>query len=116
MAHYTGGCHCGRVAFEVDGEIEQVLDCNCSLCLKRGGLLWFVPREAFTLKTPESNHGTYRFNTHRLAHHFCPECGVASFSEGSKPDGSPMVAINVRSLDGIDLGTLQVVPFDGRSR
>jgi hypothetical protein len=116
MARYSGGCHCGGIAYEVEGEIEQVVDCNCSMCAKRGGLLWFVPREAMTLKTPESAYSTYRFNTHRLAHHFCPNCGVAPFSEGAKPDGSAMASINVRCLDGVDLAALTVVPFDGRSR
>lgn len=116
MATYQGGCHCGRIAYRVEGEIDQVLDCNCSLCSKRGGLLWFVPREALALTTPESDYATYRFNTHRLAHHFCPSCGIAPFSEGRKPDGTGMAAINVRCLEGVDLAALKVVPFDGRSR
>ena len=116
MATYRGGCHCGRIAFEVEGEIDQVLDCNCSMCAKRGGLLWFVPREALALKTPESDYGTYRFNTHRLAHHFCRECGVSPFSEGSGPDGRAMASVNVRCLEGVELGALKVVQFDGRSR
>ena len=116
MARYTGGCHCGGIAYEVAGEIDQVLDCNCSMCSKRGGLLWFVPRTAFTLKTPESGYGTYRFNTHKLAHHFCPTCGIAAFTEGAMPDGTPMVAINARCLDDVEVASLKVVPYDGRSR
>ena len=116
MAKYTGGCHCGAIAYDVEGEIDQVLDCNCSLCSRRGGLLWFVPASAFTLKTPESNYGTYRFNTMKLAHHFCKSCGIAPFTEGSAPDGTPVVCINARCLDGVDVASLKVVPYDGRSR
>jgi hypothetical protein len=116
MATYSGSCHCGRIAFDVQGEIDQVIDCNCSMCRRRGGLLWFVPRSAMTLKTAEGDYTTYHFNTHKLDHHFCPTCGIAPFSEGKKPDGSPMAAINVRCLDGVDLATLKVVPFDGLSR
>ena len=56
MAH-SGGCHCGKIAFEFDGEIGAVLDCNCSLCQKRGVLLHFIPASAFTLKTPRENLG-----------------------------------------------------------
>jgi len=40
MSH-KGGCHCGKIAYEFEGEIGTVLDCNCSLCQKRGGLLFF---------------------------------------------------------------------------
>jgi hypothetical protein len=116
MTHYTGGCHCGGIAYEVDGEIEQVLDCNCSMCGKRGGLLWFVPRAAFDLKTPESNYRTYTFNTHKLEHHFCPTCGISPFTEGTAPDGTPMVAINARCLEGVEPASLKIVQFDGRSR
>lgn len=116
MATFSGSCHCGRVAYDVEGEIDQVLDCNCSMCSKRGGLLWFVPRQALKLKTPESDYGTYLFNTHKIAHHFCPNCGISPFSEAAMPDGSPMACVNVRCLEGVDLASLKVVPFDGRSR
>jgi hypothetical protein len=115
MATYTGGCHCGKVAYEVEGEIEQVMDCNCSMCLKRGGLLWFVPRENFRLTTPEADLGTYHFNSGRIDHHFCPGCGIAPFSEGVHPEGYRMAAVNVRCLDGVDLAALNIVPIDGRS-
>ena len=116
MTHYTGGCHCGGIAYEVDGEIEQVLDCNCSMCGKRGGLLWFVPRAAFDLKTPEANYRTYTFNTHKLEHHFCPTCGISPFTEGTAPDGTAIIAINARCLEGVEPSSLKIVPFDGRSR
>lgn len=116
MATYEGGCHCGRIAYTVEGEIDQVIDCNCSMCSRRGGLLWFVPREAFTLKTKEGDYGTYTFNTHRLQHHFCQTCGISPFTEGQKPDGTAMVAINARCLEGVEPSSLKVVPFDGRAR
>ncbi len=54
---YKGGCHCGRIAFEVEGNLEQVMDCNCSICTKRGYLHWFVARDQLNLLTPESDAG-----------------------------------------------------------
>ena len=84
MTH-KGGCHCGKVAFEFEGEIGSVLDCNCSFCQKRGALLHFIPAASFTLETPREDLGTYTFNTHKLAHHFCPNCGISPFSEGADP-------------------------------
>ncbi|WP_064748660.1 GFA family protein [Lysobacter antibioticus] len=114
MTTYTGGCHCGKIAYTVEGEIEQAMDCNCSMCLKRGGLLWFVPRAAFELTTDSADLGTYRFNKNAIDHHFCASCGISPFSEGKMPDGSPMTAINVRCLDGIDLSRIKIVPINGR--
>ncbi len=110
---YEGSCHCGRIAFSAEGTIEQVIDCNCSMCRRRGGLLWFVPAAAFTLHTPREAMGTYLFNKRHIQHHFCPACGIAPFGEGTAPDGSTMVAVNVRCLPDVDLAALQVVPFDG---
>jgi hypothetical protein len=66
---YSGSCHCGAIAFEVEAEITQAMDCNCSMCRRRGGLLAFVPRENLTLKTPASAVSTYQFNKHVIQHH-----------------------------------------------
>jgi hypothetical protein len=114
MTH-TGGCHCERIAFDVEGDIEQVIECNCSICSKRGSLLWFVPREQLYLKTPESDLATYTFNNRKILHHFCTHCGCAPFAEGADKTGAKKAAVNVRCLDGVDTAALRVVPFDGRS-
>jgi hypothetical protein len=112
---YTGGCHCGKVAYEVEGEIDQVTQCNCSICSKRATLLWFVPRANLRLSTPESELSTYTFNKHHIQHKFCPTCGVAPFALATNRDGQPMAAMNARCLEGVDPASLKIMPFDGRS-
>jgi hypothetical protein len=111
---YQGGCHCGRIAFDVEGEIGEVIECNCSHCRPKGYLFWFVPREQLHLRTPEADMGTYRFNKHRLAHHFCPVCGVAPFTDGQRGD-QQMAAVNVRCLQGVEPADLDIKQVDGRS-
>lgn len=113
---YSGGCHCGKIAFDVEGEIAGAIECNCSLCSKRGYVLWFVPRANMALKTSESDLSTYHFNTGRIAHHFCAQCGCAPFGSASGPDGMAMAAINLRCVDGVDIHALDVQQVDGRSR
>jgi hypothetical protein len=113
--NHTGGCHCGKVAYEVEGEIGKVTACNCSICSKRATLLWFVPRDKFHLSTPESELSTYTFNQHRIEHKFCPTCGIAPFAFATNREGQPMAAINARTLDGVDPAALETVHFDGRS-
>ena len=108
---YQGSCHCGRIAFEVDGELGAVVDCNCSMCRRRGGLLWFVPREALRLTTAVADLGTYTFHKHAIHHHFCPVCGIAPFSESA--NGTAGASINVRCLEGVDLDALEVKRYDG---
>jgi hypothetical protein len=113
--HYTGSCHCGRIAFEVDGELTGAMSCNCSMCQRKGALLWFVPRAALKLTTPESDIATYTFNKHVIRHRFCPTCGIHPFGEGAMPDGRQMAAINIRCLDGVEPDAVPVQHFDGRS-
>jgi hypothetical protein len=114
MTH-QGSCHCGRIAYEVEGEIGEVMECNCSICRRKGYLHWFVPRDKLSLRTPLSDLATYTFNKHVIQHHFCPRCGVSTFGLGRDGSGNEMAAINVRCLDGIEPGELRVRQFDGRS-
>ena len=62
MTTYRGSCHCGQVAFEVEGAIDSAMACNCSMCQRKGSLLWFVPREQLRLITPDADAATYVFN------------------------------------------------------
>jgi hypothetical protein len=113
MAMQTGGCHCGRVRFQVDGEPAEVVECNCSICSRKGYLHWIVPKAAFRLLAGAGDVATYRFGTGVAQHHFCRQCGVASFYvPRSHPDG---IDVNVRCLDGVDASSLPRRAFDGRN-
>ena len=115
--HYQGSCHCGDIAFEIEaaGALEQVIECNCSHCSRKGYLLTFIPRAQFTLNTPLEKLATYTFNRHAIQHHFCPRCGVAPFGFAKDGKGVDTAAINARCLEGLDLATLKREPVDGRS-
>jgi len=113
MAIHTGGCHCGRVRFEVDAPAKiEVADCNCSICSKCGYLHLIVPAERFKLICGEDALSTYTFNTHAAKHRFCSFCGVKSFYvPRSHPDG---VSVNVRCIDSATIESMSVIPFNGR--
>jgi hypothetical protein len=113
---YKGSCHCGRVAFEVEGTLDGAMSCNCSMCQRKGALMWFVPREQLSLLTPDANASTYTFNRHVIKHRFCPTCGIHPYGEGVDAQGNAMAAINIRCLEGIELEQVPVTRFDGRSR
>jgi hypothetical protein len=112
--HYDGSCHCGNVAFEIDGTIEGAMACNCSMCQRKGTLMWFVPREQLKLKTPDANAATYTFNKHVIHHRFCPICGIHPYGEGKDPKGNAMAAINLRCIEGLDLDSIPVQHYNGR--
>jgi hypothetical protein len=112
---YKGSCHCGNVAYEVEGEIKGAVACNCSICSRKASLLWFVPYEQFTLLTLEDAAGSYTFNKHNIKHRFCKTCGIHPYAEGSDPKGNRMAAINIRCLEDIDLAAIPVQHYDGRA-
>jgi hypothetical protein len=113
---YSGGCHCGRVRFEADVDLGKVMSCNCSICTQKGFLWSFLQPSQFRLQSGGEDLTEYQFNKHVVHHLFCPTCGAESFARGKGQDGSDVIALNVRSLSGIDIGALLPTPFDGRSR
>lgn len=112
---YSGGCHCGAVRYEVTTDLAQVATCNCSICTKGGTMLSFVGEESFKLLSGQDSLTQYNFNRNVIDHLFCKTCGIRSFARGRTPDGNAMVAINVRCLDDVDLGSIETLQYDGRS-
>ena len=112
---YTGGWHCGLVRFQIAAEVASVVACNCSICMKRGALWAFAGADQFDLQSGEDALTDYQFNKKIIHHLFCRRCGVGAFSRGKAPDGRDTVAVNVHCLDGVDINTLKVIPFEGRN-
>jgi hypothetical protein len=98
---YKVSCHCGKVAFEFEGDVREGLACNCSICQRKGSLLAFMPYD--------------KLKCHVIKHRFCPTCGMHTHGEGTDPKGNKTAAVNMRCVEGIDLSTLAVKHFDGRA-
>ena len=111
---YEGGCHCGRVRFRVETALTQAIECNCSICGKRGALWAPLKAPQFTLLSGEDALTDYQFAKKKVHHLFCESCGVGAFSRGAAPNGDEMVMANVRCLDGVDVTALKLRPFDGK--
>lgn len=114
MSEVTGGCHCGAVRFTASGDFSAGIECNCSHCDKKGLILAFVPKAAFSLTSGDGAYKTYHFNRGMIDHNFCKTCGVQPFGFGKAPDGSEMAAINLRCVDNIDRAALNIENVNGR--
>jgi hypothetical protein len=112
---HHGGCHCGRVRFEVDAPADiEALDCNCSICRMTGFLHLIVPATRFRLLSGGDDLTEYTFNTGAAKHRFCRHCGIKAFYiPRSHPDG---IDVNVRCLDPATVRSLRVAPFDDADR
>lgn len=113
LVTHRGGCHCGRVRFEVRAPARvKVSDCNCSICNKVGFLHLIVEAEHFKLLSGRDALTTYTFNTGTARHLFCSVCGVKSFYvPRSHPDG---FSVNARCLDPGTVAEMTVTPFNGQ--
>ena len=116
-----GGCHCQSIRFRLTVQSDQliILDCNCSICTKKGYLHLIVPQSQFQLLKgshgTDGTIGTYTFGTHTAKHHFCTQCGITSYYRPrSHPDG---YSVNARCLDDYYavFDKMTVIPFDGKN-
>jgi len=107
-----GGCHCGAVRYRVTVRSREAVECNCSICAKKGFLHLIVPENDFELLRGAGSITTYTFGTHTAKHHFCRQCGIHSYYRPrSHPDE---VDVNVRCLDGMNRDDFRFTSFDGQ--
>ena len=114
MYRCRGGCHCGRVQYEVDIPDEIVVQrCNCSICRKSGYLHLIVPAECFNLMSGEEDLTDYRFHTGVARHLFCKHCGIKSYYVPRSHPGGFSVNLNCVELPA-EVAVL-IKDFDGRN-
>lgn len=111
MKTYRGSCHCGKVRFEVDADLDHVRVCDCSICRKRGALNHRVEESQLRLLTPIGDLSLYQWHTRTAKDYFCPVCGILPFR---RPRTAPHLwTINVRCLEDVDLDALPVRRLHG---
>ena len=113
MPTYQGSCHCGAVRFEIDTDLDRAIQCNCSICSKKGALHHRVSAGRFRLLAGREALSLHQFGTRTASHWFCRHCGIHPFSN---PRLDPeATSVNIRCLD--DYATLlpqiDIVHFDG---
>jgi len=122
MPTHVGSCHCGRVRFEADAEIDHVRSCDCSVCAKRGALTFRVSRDDLRLLTPWDDLSLYQWGSRTAKDYFCKTCGILPFRRPSDPTPQELRegvepfdgwAINVRCLEGVDWSQLPVRKIHG---
>lgn len=113
MQPHKGSCHCGRVTFELDGSIGTAVECNCSICRMKGAIWHGTDDAHLRILSGEADLGLYQFGTMTAKHYFCKACGISLFS---RPRIAPTRwVVNLRCVDGIDLSSLKIRPFDGQN-
>jgi hypothetical protein len=122
MKTHAGSCHCGAVRFEIDADIDHVRSCDCSVCSKRGALIFRVPAHALRLLTPWEALAEYRWGSRTACDYFCRVCGILPFRKPSLPTAEERAAgilpfdgwaVNTRCLDDFDVSTVAIKRVHG---
>lgn len=113
MSKHNGSCHCGKVTFEFEGTIGAAVECNCSICRRKGAIWQAADGTSFHILYGQKDLTLYQFGTCTAKHFFCKHCGVSTFSN---PRIAPsMWVFNLRCVDGVDLSALKIQQFDGQN-
>lgn len=122
MKTYTGSCHCGKIQFEIDADINHVRVCDCSVCRKRGALNFRIEDSAFRLHGSLHDLSLYQWGTKTAEDYFCPVCGILPFRRPRKDDPDTLPegvepfdgwTVNIRCLEGIELDALPLKRVSG---
>jgi len=110
---YQGSCHCGRIRFEADLDLEAGTGkCNCSYCWKARGWTMRIGPADFRLLSGEADRGLYNFRENSPNHHvFCRNCGIRVYTEGNIPEiGGAYLSISLPALDDLPVSELVAAP------
>ena len=100
---YKLNCHCGKVEIEVETNLENIKQCNCSICIRKNAKMAMVSKDSIQIIKGKENLNSYKFNTMIAEHFFCKNCGIYTHhNRRSDPNGA---AINIGCIDAIN-------PFD----
>ena len=109
---YHGSCHCQSVQFEIESDLEKVIQCNCSICIRRNAKMIMVPKENFKLIEGLEDLSLYQFNTDIAKHFFCKKCGIYTHhNRKSDPNG---MGVNLGCIEDVDSMEFKTIIFDGK--
>ena len=79
LENREGGCHCVRVRFRAQVDLDLLSQCSCTICTKKGILHLPVAPENFELLRGKNLLTAYTFGTGVAQHTFCSHCGMHPF-------------------------------------
>ncbi|KAJ7886739.1 glutathione-dependent formaldehyde-activating enzyme [Mycena leptocephala] len=113
---YNGNCHCGAVSYLLlsPEPISRLVDCNCSIC-SRDAALWIHPAKTTVRFKGLDSMAEYTFGRKMMYHGFCEICGVAIRERFIAPEREHGTALNVRTMNGVDLAAFPIKKNNGKA-
>ena len=105
-------CHCGAVELSLylPKGIQGIRRCDCSMCRRRGAIVFSVALENLTVGRGQEALSLYQFNTKTAKHYFCSICGI--YTHHQRRSNPHEFSVNTGSIDGFnaaDYGEIDLV-------
>ena len=96
-------CHCRLVEAEITlhDKLEKVIKCNCSICKRKGAIMYMVKNEDFKITKGEDKLKIYQFHSKVAKHYFCSNCGI--YTHHNPRSNPAMTGFNIGCIDEIDV-------------
>ena len=115
----NGKCHCGNIAFSLTWDPDPAeipaRACDCSFCVKHGGVWTSNPNGALKVSVREPELvSRYAFGTQTAEFHICTRCGIVPVVT-SRLDGRLYAVVSVNAFEGVEPSRLRRTPasFEG---
>ena len=109
-------CHCGEVEAEINvpEDLEKFLRCNCSICKRKGAIMYMVKNEDFKITKGKESLTLYQFHSKVAKHYFCSICGI--YTHHNPRINPAMTGFNVGCIEEIDVFKLDnILVNDGQN-
>lgn len=114
-----GSCHCGNITFALTWQPDPAQiparACDCSFCVKHGGLWTSNPEGSLSVKAQEpSLVSRYSFGTRTAVFHACARCGAVPVVT-SLIDNHLYAVVSVNAFDNVEQSLVRraAASFDG---
>ncbi|VAW56992.1 Gfa-like protein [hydrothermal vent metagenome] len=102
---YTGGCLCGKIRFEISGDIQDIIYCHCSHCRKAQGSAFAtngnVDAEKFKFISGENDLTGFEVAPGQTKY-FCKICGSPIMSKNNNHPDKVRVRLGIIESDIIE--------------
>jgi hypothetical protein len=105
-------CHCTSIRLEIESLPTWVLDCNCTLCRRYGGLWAYYEPGQVRLVQGADDTDHYSWLDHDIGYHWCKRCGCVTHYTVLKANPPWIRAINVRMIPTLDPAKVQIWQID----
>ena len=95
-------CHCKKIKIEVnfEGEISNLVKCNCSICKRKGAVMGIVGQDSLKIIEGEKYITNYKFHSKVANHFFCSICGI--YTHHNPRRDPKLFGFNIGCIDELD--------------